>query len=65
MEEEAHLANSSRRILRLNQEFSFRDADSCEIRGPKPCEVYGFVGTISILVASCHYDLLVIGVCTI
>ncbi|KAG7588037.1 PIG-P [Arabidopsis suecica] len=44
-EEEDQLVNSPRRILSLNQEAS-------EVHGTKPCEVYGFVGSISIVVAT-------------
>ncbi|CAE5962799.1 unnamed protein product [Arabidopsis arenosa] len=44
-EEEDQLVNSPRRFLRLNQEAG-------KVHGTKPCEVYGFVGTISIVVAT-------------
>ncbi|CAH8256263.1 unnamed protein product [Arabidopsis lyrata] len=44
-EEEDQLVNSPRRILSLNQEAS-------EVHGTNPCEVYGFVGSISIVVAT-------------
>lgn len=44
-EEEDDLVKSPRRILSLNQEAS-------EVHGTKPCEVYGFVGSIWIVVAT-------------
>lgn len=55
--EEAHLVNSRRRILRKNQEAGLQDSDisttsRLELHGPKPYEVYGFVGSISIVIAT-------------
>ncbi|CAH2047879.1 unnamed protein product [Thlaspi arvense] len=61
MEEEAHLVNDPRNILsfskRKNQESRFQDSDSSKsspfkVHGPKPSEVYGFVGSISTVVAT-------------
>ncbi|KAL1191591.1 Phosphatidylinositol N-acetylglucosaminyltransferase subunit P [Cardamine amara subsp. amara] len=62
--EEAHLVNSPRRVLsfskRKKQKPGFQDTNSTrsspfrasEVQGPKPSEVYGFVGSISTVVAT-------------
>ncbi|KAL1192445.1 Phosphatidylinositol N-acetylglucosaminyltransferase subunit P [Cardamine amara subsp. amara] len=63
--EEAHSVNSPRRVLsfskRKKQKPGFQDIDSIrssspfkasEVHGPKPSEVYGFVGSISTVVAT-------------
>ncbi|XP_023639938.1 phosphatidylinositol N-acetylglucosaminyltransferase subunit P [Capsella rubella] len=62
--DEAHSVNSPRRVLsfskRKKQKPGFRDSDSrrsspfraSEVHGPKPSEVYGFVGSISTVVAT-------------
>ncbi|KAJ0259527.1 Phosphatidylinositol N-acetylglucosaminyltransferase [Hirschfeldia incana] len=62
--EEAHLVNSPRRVLgfskRKEQKPVFQDSDMIrsstlgteQVLGPKPYEVYGFVGSISTVVAT-------------
>ncbi|CAL9236180.1 unnamed protein product [Arabidopsis halleri] len=62
--EEAHSVSSPRRVLsfskRKKQKPGFQDTDSTrsspfrasEVHGPKPSEVYGFVGSISTVVAT-------------
>lgn len=62
--EEAHSVNSPRRVLsfskRKKQKPGFQDSESIrsspfrasEVHGPKPSEVYGFVGSISTVVAT-------------
>ncbi|XP_056845024.1 phosphatidylinositol N-acetylglucosaminyltransferase subunit P isoform X3 [Raphanus sativus] len=63
--EEAHSVNSPRRVLsfskrRKQKPFGFQDSDSIssstlrasQVHGPKPSEVYGFVGSISTVVAT-------------
>ncbi|KAL0720758.1 hypothetical protein Bca4012_035357 [Brassica carinata] len=63
--EEAHSVNSPRRVLsfskrRKQKPFGFQDSDNIrsstlrasQVHGPKPSEVYGFVGSISTVVAT-------------
>lgn len=63
--EEAHSVNSPRRVLSFSKRqkqkpFGLQDSDSTrsspfrasQVQGPKPSEVYGFVGSISTVVAT-------------
>ncbi|CAN8317281.1 unnamed protein product [Cochlearia groenlandica] len=63
--EEAHSVNSPRRVLSFSKQKKlgfqdsesrkpspFRSSSSSQVQGPKPAEVYGFVGSISTVVAT-------------
>ncbi|CAH8376397.1 unnamed protein product [Eruca vesicaria subsp. sativa] len=54
--EEANSVNSPRRVLSFSeknkQKPCFQDSGSVQVHGSKPSEVYGFVGSISTVVAT-------------